>query len=137
MLCPGTCGQGCLVALLDVFLAALCGSQVRAAGEVDVLMGMNGAGLTNAVYRHRCAVAVQLMPYRAPLNFREFGLLLRAGGPYMEWHNVREADSVTPPGPGMHQPASNQGTRVLAGEFVQLVREAVALHEACVAMLSA
>ena len=34
------------------------------------------------------AVAVQLVPFGRPVNFDEFGALLAARGPYLEWHNT-------------------------------------------------
>jgi hypothetical protein len=34
------------------------------------------------------AVAVQLVPFGKVVNFDEFGALLAARGPYLEWHNT-------------------------------------------------
>jgi len=56
-----------------------------------VLIGMNGAGLTNGLYLPPGGVVVQLVPhpYRLQVNHVAFGELLRggAGGGYLEWHN--------------------------------------------------
>ena len=56
-----------------------------------VLIGMNGAGLTNGLYLPPGGVVVQLVPhpYRLQVNSVAFGELLRggAGGGYLEWHN--------------------------------------------------
>ena len=104
--------------------------QVRAAGEYDVIAGMNGAGLINALFRKPCAAAVQLVPYQAPLNYHEFGLLLRAtGGPYLEWHNLHAEHMRIRP--GMRQPESNQDTYVEPVEFVALIEQAVAAVARC------
>lgn len=47
-----------------------------------VIIGMNGAGLTNAIYRAPGAVAIQLSPRRGSnqpqFNIEEFASLLRA-----------------------------------------------------------
>ena len=56
-----------------------------------VLIGMNGAGLTNGLYLPPGGVVVQLVPhpYRLQVNNVAFGELLQAGagGGYIEWHN--------------------------------------------------
>jgi len=65
--------------------------QVALMQNYAVVMGMNGAGLTNGLYLPPGGVVVQLVPhpYRLQLNSVEFGVLLRggAGGGYLEWHN--------------------------------------------------
>ena len=43
-----------------------------------------------ALYLPPHAVAVQLVPYGKVVNFDEFGALLAARGPYVEWHNPRK-----------------------------------------------
>jgi len=56
-----------------------------------VLIGMNGAGLTNGLYLPPGSVVIQLVPhpYRLQVNHVAFGELLRggAGGGYLEWQN--------------------------------------------------
>ena len=84
---------------------------------------MNGAGLINALYLRPGAVAVQLVPFGRRVNFDEFGLILRARGPYLEWHNTLERNSRLPRG---ENPA-NSDTTVDAGDFEALVRQAVTL----------
>lgn len=61
--------------------------QIEKVQQFDVLIGMNGAGLVNALYLPKGSVAVQLVPYKAQLNVEEFANLLKARGPYLEWHN--------------------------------------------------
>ena len=54
-----------------------------------VLIGMNGAGLTNGLYLPSGGVVIQLVPHQSKvvLNNVAFGELLRggAGGSYLEW----------------------------------------------------
>ena len=63
-----------------------------------VLIGMNGAGLTNGLYLPPGGVVIQLVPIGLDLNNREFGELLKggAGGGYLEWKN-RYADRTSRP----------------------------------------
>lgn len=61
--------------------------QIEKVQQYSVLIGMNGAGLVNALYLPKGSVAVQLVPYKAQLNVDEFANLLKARGPYLEWHN--------------------------------------------------
>eukprot|EP00750_Incisomonas_marina_P020828 INCI4095.1.p1 GENE.INCI4095.1~~INCI4095.1.p1 ORF type:complete len:575 (+),score=81.77 INCI4095.1:114-1838(+) len=68
--------------------------QVNLALNLDVLIGMNGAGLINALYLPPHAVSIQLVPFGKPVNFDEFGALLAARGPYLEWHNTIKAGFV-------------------------------------------
>ncbi|KAG8183652.1 hypothetical protein JTE90_005638 [Oedothorax gibbosus] len=61
--------------------------QIQKVQQYNVLIGMNGAGLVNALYLPKTSVAVQLVPYKAQLNVEEFANLLKTRGPYLEWHN--------------------------------------------------
>ncbi|KAK6179932.1 hypothetical protein SNE40_012179 [Patella caerulea] len=97
--------------------------QVQAVQSYTVLIGMNGAGLTNALYLPPGAVAIQMVPYKAQVNFAEFAKLLKARGPYLEWHNKHEHLSVA-----NHNGDHSQGdTIVNVKEFVTLVKEALKL----------
>lgn len=99
--------------------------QVDLMQRVTVLIGINGAGLINALYLPPGAVAVQMVPYKAPLNFHEFGTVLRARGPYIEWHNMHKENTVV--AASTPQPESNQDTRVLPSEFRELVTRALGM----------
>lgn len=95
--------------------------------QYSVLVGMNGAGLTNAIYLPRTSVAVQLVPYNASLNFREFGVLLSSRGPYLEWHNTHPELSET----DKYDVYNNRAnTRVPESEFVKLMTEAISIADA-------
>ncbi len=59
-----------------------------------VLVGVNGAGLMNALYLPYYATAIQLVPYQAQVNFVEFGKFLQARGNYLEWHNSNPDNHV-------------------------------------------
>ena len=93
----------------------------------DILVGVNGAGLINALYLDPHAVAIQLLPYSSSLNFDEFRSVLRARGPYLEWK------STTPPSvkhardpSGRHLP-HNEDTIMEEREFLILLESAVSL----------
>ena len=88
-----------------------------------VLIGMNGAGLTNGLYMPPGGVVIQLVPYafRVQLNNVKFGELLRggAGGGYIEWHN-RHANLTV---------YNNGNTVVTVSELVDIAREALDMFE--------
>jgi protein O-GlcNAc transferase len=90
--------------------------------QYTVLIGMNGAGLTNGLYLPPGGVVIQLVPSGIQLNSREFGQLLQggAGGGYLEWVNWRESGTVNRSG----------DTYVEVGEVVELVRKALAMYDA-------
>ena len=100
--------------------------QISLVQRYAVIVGMNGAGLMNALFRPEHAVAVQLVPYKAALNHVMFGKLLATVGPYMEWHNAH---------PQLHRPSNprrantsdhlNADTVVNVTEFTQLVQTAL------------
>ena len=62
--------------------------QVALVQRYAVIVGMNGAGLMNALFRPRHAVAVQLVPFKAQVNHLEFGKILQSVGSYLVWHNT-------------------------------------------------
>lgn len=98
--------------------------QVALMQRYSVLVGVNGAGLMNGLYLPPYAVVVQMVPYKAVVNFREFGLLLKARGPYMEWHNTHENLTRTSPGDKYN---NNADTIVDVEEFKKVAYEAVQL----------
>ena len=117
--------------------------QVVKAGEMDVLVGMNGAGLINAWYTGADAVVVQMLPHGSNLNFDEFRSILRAVTPpienradgtgeeiysshdhYMEWKNTFAENAFQPR--NQYQPFDNEDTKLDEGEFYALMRRAVA-----------
>jgi hypothetical protein len=61
--------------------------------QLTALVGVNGAGLSNGLYLPEGAVSVQLVPFGADVNWKEFGDLLKIRGPYLEWFNKHEANS--------------------------------------------
>jgi len=89
-----------------------------------VLIGMNGAGLTNGLYLPPGGVVIQLVPYpfRLELNNVSFGELLRGGGGggYIEWRNQHANLTVY----------NNGNTVVTVSELVNIVREALDMFEA-------
>jgi len=85
-----------------------------------VLIGMNGAGLTNGLYLPPGGVVVQLVPrpYRLQVNNVEFGELLRggAGGGYLEWHaNVTDYQ--------------NGDTIVTVSEIIDVAQQALGMFD--------
>jgi protein O-GlcNAc transferase len=87
--------------------------QVALMQHYTVLIGMNGAGLTNGLYLPPGGVTIQLVPAGLDLNVRQFGELLRsgAGGGYMEWHSG----------------AAEEGISGIVGDTVVDVQELVAM----------
>lgn len=98
--------------------------QVALMQRYSVLVGVNGAGLMNGLYLPPYGVVVQIVPYKAVVNFREFGLLLKARGPYVEWHNTHENLTRTAPGDKYN---NNANTIVHIDEFKKVAYEAVQL----------
>lgn len=86
-----------------------------------VLIGMNGAGLTNGLYLPPGGIVIQLVPSKLQLNNREFGRLLQGGGGggYLEWINTQENKTV------------NRGgdTIVDVDEIVKLAHQAVSMYD--------
>ncbi|XP_064609506.1 protein O-linked-mannose beta-1,4-N-acetylglucosaminyltransferase 2-like [Liolophura sinensis] len=98
--------------------------QVSMIQRYSVLVGMNGAGLTNAIYLPRTSVAVQLVPYNASLNFRDFGVWLSSRGPYLEWHNTHPELSETDKYDVFNNRAN---TLVPESEFLKLMTDAISI----------
>ncbi|EDV21035.1 uncharacterized protein TRIADDRAFT_60391 [Trichoplax adhaerens] len=96
--------------------------QVKLMRKYSVLIGMNGAGLMNGLFLPKGAVNIQLVPYKAQLNFKEFGSLLSVRGPYLEWHNQHEHLNHDVPGDNYHGQAD---TIVKVDEFVELIKKAL------------
>lgn len=99
--------------------------QIQKIQDYSVLMGVNGAGLANALYLPESSVAVQLVPYKAELNTVEFGNLLKARGPYLEWHNNHPELNHSAPGDPFR---NGSDTVVDVSEFTELVNKALKLH---------
>jgi len=95
--------------------------QVALMQTFTVLIGMNGAGLTNGLYLPPGGVVIQLVPSTLQLNNREFGTLLQGGGGggYLEWINTHADKTV------------NRGgdTFVDIDEIIELVRKAVSMYD--------
>ena len=68
------------------------GQQVAAVSGLSVLVGMQGAGMSNALYLRPGAVAVVLYQFGAQHDL--FAELLRPRGPYLTWINAHERNSV-------------------------------------------
>ena len=97
--------------------------QVEVMQEFTVVLGVNGAGLINCLYLPDNGVCVQLVPMDCDrkLNFRQYGELLEARGPYMVWFNThRELHRPTRTGDN-----AQADTVIHVGEFVELVEEAL------------
>ena len=69
--------------------------------KYTVFAALNGAGLMNALYLPEHSVAIQMVPYKAGLNVKQYGDLIRNRGPYMEWHN--EHEDLHHPSKGAHR----------------------------------
>ena len=89
--------------------------QVRRAASLDVLIGVNGAGLINGLFLPPHAVAMQIIPWESKLNHDEFARVLRSRGPYTEWTNKWKENAIFPSGDP--QPHMNQDTFVDPDEF--------------------
>lgn len=91
--------------------------------QYTVLIGMNGAGLTNGLYLPPGGVVIQLVPskFHLDLNNVEFGRLLRGGGGggYLEWINSQNNLTINTTG----------DTIVNVDEVVTLVRDAVKMYD--------
>lgn len=102
-------------------------SKVQSMQNLSVLLGMNGAGLMNALYLPPYAVAIQMVPYEANVNWEYFGKILTARGPYLEWHNEHKdrhfQNMETDPR------NSNANTDVHIDEVVDLVKIALGIAE--------
>ena len=96
--------------------------QVTTMGKYTIFAALNGAGLMNALYLPSYAVSIQLVPYQSPLNFVEYGDLLKTRGPYLEWHNKHKEKNFY-----MDKGNRDPLTEVHVKEFVELIKEAIKL----------
>lgn len=98
--------------------------QVQMMQSYTILVGVNGAGLTNGLYLPSYAVAIQIVPYKAEVNYREFGALLKTRGSYLEWHNPHENLSR----PLSHEKYNNSpDTIVHVEDFKRVIYEALVM----------
>lgn len=87
-----------------------------------ILAGMNGAGLVNCLYLPVNSVCIQMVPYKAEVNFAQYGELLRSRGHYLEWHNRNpDLNKVIPGDPNSNYP----DTVVDVDDFTKIVEEAI------------
>ena len=100
--------------------------QVEMMQHYSIFVGINGAGLMNALFLPPYAVCIQLVPFEAQVNFIQYGALLQSRGPYMVWHNKHE--SLTRPAPGDSY-NSRSDTIVHVEEFKNLIVEAISLSD--------
>ena len=64
--------------------------KVKSVQNYTVFAAMNGAGLMNSIYLPKDSTTIQMVPYRAGVNVRQYGQVLKHRGPYMEWMNPHE-----------------------------------------------
>ena len=94
--------------------------------QFTVLVGFHGGELLNALYMPRGSVTIQLLPYDATaLSTEKYSPLLRAHGPYLEWHNKHEKNSR--PNQVNDRANSLVDTIVHVEEFVELIKRALRL----------
>ncbi|XP_041361101.1 protein O-linked-mannose beta-1,4-N-acetylglucosaminyltransferase 2-like [Gigantopelta aegis] len=98
--------------------------QIECVQKYSVLVGVNGAGLTNAMFLSPGAVAVQLVPFNATVNYKTFAQILQCRGPYLEWHN-RHSNLTHESRHDTYRSAPD--TTVHAQEFVGLMKQALSL----------
>eukprot|EP00947_MAST-08B_sp_MAST-8B-sp1_P002500 g2500.t1 len=108
-----------------LFEGATFEEQVAAVGTFDLLVGLQGAGMTNAIYRRRGTAVVLLFPLSDMDNVGIWDPLLPARGPYLRWFN-RDAASSVVPDPTIDPYGDNPDTIVHLGELEAVVREALA-----------
>lgn len=100
--------------------------QIALIQRYTILVGMHGSGLTNAIYMYPGSVTIQMVPYKADkLPTEKYAKLLRARGPYMEWHNTYEQHTRANE---LQDPFNSQANTVVhIAEFVQLIKDALQL----------
>ena len=94
--------------------------------QFTVLIGFHGGELINALYMPLGSVTIQLVPYEAlSLDTEKYARIVRARGPYFEWHNKYEKNSR----PNQVGDTTNNlaDTLVHVEEFVELVKQALKL----------
>ena len=98
--------------------------QVEKMQYYTILVGVNGAGFMNALYLPPNGVAIQLAPYNTTLNIGTYAELMKARGPYLEWHNTHKENHFVPES---HPNAHGVDTIVDTKEFRELIQEALAV----------
>ena len=98
-------------------------AQVAAMTDVSVLVGMQGAGMTNGIFLPTDATAVVLYELGAVEDL--FAELLRPRGPYLAWVNKHEANSVCDK--AVDRFCDSPDTVVDASEFLLLMAKALKL----------
>lgn len=100
--------------------------QIALIQRYTILVGMHGSGLTNAIYMYPGSVTIQMVPYKASrLPTEKYAKLLRARGPYVEWHNTYEQHTRANE---LQDPYNSQANTVVhIAEFVQLIKDALQL----------
>jgi protein O-GlcNAc transferase len=96
--------------------------QLAAVQRFTVLVGMQGAGMINAMYLREGAVAVVLFQYGATEDM--FRRLLSSRGPYLHWVNGHENNSIC--NTTIDRFCDSPNTIVDPTEFVALLRSALA-----------
>ena len=97
------------------------GQQVAAVSGFSVLVGMQGAGMSNALYLRPGAVVVVMYQFGAQYDL--FSELLRPRGPYLTWTNAHERNSVC--NRTVDRFCDSPDTLVDEQEFVALMRKAL------------
>ena len=69
-------------------------AQARLMGKYDLIVGLQGAGMTNTIYRRKGAAVLLLFPLSEMDNAGIWDPLLRPRGPYRRWFNTHRANSV-------------------------------------------
>ena len=94
--------------------------------QYTILVGFHGDELLNSLYMPVGSVTIQLVPYNArSLDTERYAQVLRAHGPYLEWHNQHEKNSR----PNQVDDSDNSlaDTLVPVEEFVSLIKQALLL----------
>ena len=80
----------------------------------------------NCVFLPFDSVCIQLTPYKAKVNTREYGEVLKARGPYLEWENTH----LNLTRQRVHDTGnSHADTIVHVDEFIRLISEALGIHK--------
>jgi len=91
--------------------------------DVAVLVGMQGAGMTNGLFLPAGAAAVVLYELGAVEDL--FAELLRPRGPYLAWVNEHEENSVCDQAADRF--CDSPDTVVDVGEFIEVLAKALTL----------
>ena len=94
--------------------------------KYTVFAAVNGAGLMNALYLPDHGVTIQLVPYQSNLNYRQYSVLLKSRGSYLEWHNMHAENNIPAEGDTYK---NRPDTIVHVDEFLQIIQEALELSK--------